>query len=81
MKTILSELQTYWFTPIELHGVPFGIGVTAFDLRDAHQLIQEQGWGIDIERALVKEGVTFGDLDQNHVVPKWTAPQNLAWKD
>lgn len=65
-----SWLTTYWIVTGLQYG-PFGIGVTAWSLDDAIQLIKAEDYPlpINLDELQVREHVTLADLDQHHVIP------------
>lgn len=58
-------LRRYWFETRE----HIGIGVTAFSVDDARNLIDDASLAWDYEVLEVVENVDIRDLDQGHVVP------------
>lgn len=66
-----SWLTCYWIVPGYTWG-PFGIGVTAWSIDDAIQLIKASGLHLpeNREEFQITESVTFAELDQNNVVPQ-----------
>ena len=62
-------LTAYWVEDdaAEWHGRR--LGVSAYSLGDALELLAGAGYEVDPESATVREGVRVGELDQNHVVP------------
>ncbi len=63
-------LIAYWITP---PGAPLGacFGVSAYSRSDAQELLREAGIEVDLAlpEVIVKEGITFAELDAKHIVP------------
>ncbi|MEM7401395.1 MAG: hypothetical protein AAF304_05535 [Pseudomonadota bacterium] len=87
-----EDLTTYWITfPNDTDmSLPLGIGVTAYSLEDAMELIEQQGitWHKEASEINIKEGVTISDLDERNIVPNigpmqfrgvWCPCQNIGY--
>lgn len=68
-------LRRYWITferSASLSFLDLGCGVTAFNRQDALALVERVLGGLGATMpalAEIREGVTFQDLEQNHVAP------------
>ncbi len=71
------SLTRYWIEFAEPR--PFlanlGVGVTAFDEKDAMGLVSSS-LSLSCEVAKVHADIDVRDLDQNHVIPNMGAPSN-----
>ena len=82
-------LTAYWINP----GNPtntLGYGVTAFSVSDAVRMLRAAGITVPDDPTLlvVRENVSFAELDPNHVVPNmgpmvvrgvWFPCMNIGW--
>lgn len=75
---LASGLTPYWIRPPREYSL--GFGVTAWSLEDALDIIYKLDYGEylpdDLAELQIIEGITFGELDQGHVVPNM-GPMNL----
>ncbi len=66
-------LRRYWFKTKEFF---YGIGVTAYSLKDAQNLVQESipyvNWNFN--ELEVIENIDISNLDEGHVLPNMGAP-------
>ena len=63
-------LKTYWITFPDNPNAPIGIGVTAYSMMDAWDLICERNYDHFYHgRYTIKENIAFADLDQKNVAP------------
>ncbi len=65
-----SWLTSFWVVTGYNWG-PFGLGVTAWSVEDAIQLLRSHRFDIpdDLNEIQIQENVTFADLDRNNVIP------------
>lgn len=66
------NLDTYWISFPKNPHLPLGLGVTAFSVADAFQLIEQQQigeWFADAIEINIKKGVRADDLEARHVSP------------
>lgn len=64
-----SRLRSFWIVPPDPHG-PLGLGVTAFSLEDALQILRDAGYDLPEDTAELRiiEDVRVSDLDELKVV-------------
>lgn len=65
-------LKRYWFESKR----GYGVGVTAYSLDDAKEMIAQEPWIGEVDLHTVVENVDVQTLDQNHVIQNM-GPPNL----
>jgi hypothetical protein len=67
-----ARLETYWITFPKNPNLVMAIGVTAYSVADAFQLIEEQkisSWFAEALELSIRCGIRFEDIDIGHVSP------------
>jgi hypothetical protein len=83
-----DRLTSFWIEGTDKHG-SVGFGVTAWSIQDALDLLREQDFKIDHERAVVRENVYPHEVEfgfvQRIAGPAyfrgvWYPPLNIGWR-